>query len=76
MGGFANVLHVGLTVEVQSLDSGFRFNVLGPSQPGHTVVTVGSDFVVLTDADGGSLRIPLYLIKNVQPAQPEASEAA
>jgi hypothetical protein len=76
MGGFANVLHAGQTVEVHSLESGFRLTLQGPSQPGHTVVTVGADFVVLANPDGGTLRIPLYLIKSVSPASPEASEAA
>jgi hypothetical protein len=75
MGGFANLLHAGQTVAVQSLDSGFRLTLQDASQPGHTVVTVGADFVVLAEPDGGALRIPLYLIKSVSPAAapPEAA---
>ena len=42
-----DALQVGQTVHVEELDYGFRLTVLDPSQPGHAVLAVEPEYVLL-----------------------------
>jgi len=64
MAARGNALQVGQTVHVEELDYGFRLTVLDPSQPGHSVLAVEPEYVLLGLGDG-TLRVPTYLIKGV-----------
>ena len=69
-------LQVGQTVALENAKFGCRIAVLEPGSPGHRVVAVGPDHVVLAEASGVTTRIPMYLIATVLLPGEEAPAAA
>jgi hypothetical protein len=70
-------LQVGQVVQVEELVSGYRLTPVSPDTPGHTVVDVGIDFVVLDDASAQvRTRIPGHLIKPAQAPVATVPQAA
>lgn len=67
-GKFFDGLQVGESVVLKDLGSVFEITVIpGQKGPlGHTVIEIGSDFVLLRDISGmREIRIPVYSIKSV-----------
>jgi hypothetical protein len=68
----ARHLNVGQMVRLDELAWGYQVTLVPPEGPGHRVVAVGNDFVVLEDETAGvKVRIPGHLIKPpVVPVEP------
>lgn len=60
------LLEVGQTVRVESLEFCYRVTVLAANEPGPKLVEKGEDFIVLEDAQQEvQTRIPMHLIRDV-----------
>jgi hypothetical protein len=78
MPGGGSALRVGQAVTLAEGSWGWRLTAQPAGRPGHQVVAVGADHVVLADPDtGATTRLPLYLIEAVVvPAETAQGEAA
>jgi hypothetical protein len=67
-------LQNGQKVGLQEREYGYQLTLLTGDQPGHVVVEVDPEFVVLEDAAAGvKKRIPVFLISAVTAAAPETT---
>ncbi len=60
------LLQIGQTVRVESVETGYRITVLTAQEAGPKVVEKGEDYIVLDDAQAEvQTRMPLHLISAV-----------
>ena len=71
-----NSLQIGQAVVVREMSYGVQIIPPGEGEAGLTVVEVGREHLVLDDAAGSRMSIPLYLIHKPAPAPVKSSEAA
>ncbi|HEY7427527.1 MAG TPA: hypothetical protein VH682_25060 [Gemmataceae bacterium] len=71
MGVDPRSLQIGQAIVVKELNFGVQINLCGDGEAGLTVVEVSPEHLVLDDADGGTRRIPLYLINKSAPVPVE-----
>jgi hypothetical protein len=73
-----NGLRAGQAVALAQGSWGWRLAALAPGRPGHQVLAVEAEHVVLADPDTGTTtRLPLYLVESVVvPAEAARGDAA
>jgi hypothetical protein len=76
MGLDPKCLHIGQAVTVRELTYGVQINPPREGETGLTVLAVSREHLVLDDAVGGTLSIPVYLIQKPAPTVVASSEAA
>jgi hypothetical protein len=73
-------LQVGQVIELRERGNGFEFAVVQPGEPGHEVLEVGPEYVVIKGDDNTAwVRYPAYLLRPREatpPAPPPATAAA
>jgi hypothetical protein len=71
MGDIGKLVQVGQTVRLEELAFGFRITVLAADEPGHKIVEIGQDYLVVEDeAAAVRTRIPVFSVKVVTPTPP------
>jgi hypothetical protein len=76
MAGIDKHLQIGQTVSLSEQASGYQITLLPPEQPGPKIVEIGTDYVVVDNAEAGvKTRIPVHLLKFAPPPAP-APQAA
>jgi hypothetical protein len=68
-------LHIGQSVRVEDVGSGFRLVVLESPQSGQVVIAAEPEYVLLANGEE-TMRIPTYLIQEVVALAEHKSEAA